>query len=303
MVTIKQQFVRHTNRITTGENQIRSITIHETGNVAPGAHAQAHANLQSNGNSREASWHYQIDDQQVIQSFPDTAICWHAGKGNSQSIGVEICVNSDGNYKKALENTILFVGLLMARYQLNENQVVQHHFWTGKDCPHFLRRGTKGMNWGQFIAKLKEAKRSTDYTAVLKYGQTGDQVTFYQKKLQAIGYKIDVDGSFGPAMLAVVRQFQQDYGLDVDGLLGPKTQGKLKALLSEQKGEADSLNLTKNERAEMARIFKYAREKGIFSSAEHEKAIIDGTMTLSRLQYLQTIIAGAGINNGKRIMS
>lgn len=61
------------------------------------------------------------------------------------------------------------------------------------------------------------------------------------------------------------------------------------------------MNLNKSEREEVARVFKHAREKGIFSSAEHEKSIINGTMTLSRLQYLQTIIAGAGINGGKRI--
>lgn len=67
------------------------------------------------------------------------------------------------------------------------------------------------------------------------------------------------------------------------------------------KGDEEQLNLTKSEREEIARIFKHAREKGIFSSAEHEKAIINGTMTLSRLQYLQTIIAGAGINDEKRI--
>ena len=45
-----------------------------------GADAQVHANLQSRGNPRKASWHYQIDDKQVIQSFLDTTRCWHAGK-------------------------------------------------------------------------------------------------------------------------------------------------------------------------------------------------------------------------------
>lgn len=67
------------------------------------------------------------------------------------------------------------------------------------------------------------------------------------------------------------------------------------------KKEEEKLNLNKKERAEIAKIFKKARETGVFSSSEHEKTIIDGTMTLSRLQYLQTIIAGAGINGGKRI--
>lgn len=302
MVAIKQQLVTRTNRITPGKNLINYITIHETANTAPSADAQAHANLQSNGNSRNASWHYQVDDKQVIQSYSDLAICWHAGKGNSQSIGIEICVNSGGDFPKAVENAIVLVKILMARYNLNTSRVVQHNFWTGKDCPYFLRKGSKDINWNQFKSKLNGAGGLVSNYLVLKYGDVGDRVKLYQNKLKRAGYKIDVDGSFGPAMLAVVKQFQKNNGLVVDGYLGPDTQKKLNEVLVEkQKGDEEKLDLNKNERAEIARIFKYAREKGVFSSAEHEKAIVDGTMTLSRLQYLQTIIAGAGINGGKRI--
>lgn len=155
MVAIKQQLVSRTNRISKGTNSIKYITIHETANTGRGANAQAHANLQSNGNSREASWHYSVDDKQVIQSFKDTAICWHAGKGNSQSIGIEICVNSDGDFNKAVDSTVALVRLLMARHKLDASKVVQHNYWTGKDCPHYLRSGKKGVNWNQFKEKLK----------------------------------------------------------------------------------------------------------------------------------------------------
>ena len=34
------------------------ITIHETDNTAKGANDEAHARLQYNGNSRQASWHF-----------------------------------------------------------------------------------------------------------------------------------------------------------------------------------------------------------------------------------------------------
>lgn len=301
MIAIKQQLVKSTDRISAGKNLINYITIHETANVAPGANAQAHANLQSNGNPREASWHYQVDDKQIIQSFPDSAICWHAGKGNAQSIGIEICVNADGDFAKAVENAVALVKTLIARYNLNASRVVQHNFWTGKDCPRFLRNGSKGITWSQFKAKLNTASGSVHDYLVLKYGDVGDRVKLYQEKLKRAGYKIDVDGSFGPAMREVVKQFQRDYGLVVDGYLGPDTQKKLNEMLIGKKGDEEQLNLSKSEREEIARIFKHAREAGIFSSAEHEKTIIDGTMTMSRLQYLQTIIAGAGINGGKRI--
>lgn len=299
MVIIKQQLVNRTNRISAGTNTINYITIHETANTNKGANAQTHANLQSNGNPREASWHYQVDDQQIIQSFPDTTICWHANAGNKQSIGIEICVNQDGNFAQAIENTVSLVKILMARYHLTINRVVQHHFWTGKDCPHFLRSGSKGIYWQQFLTKITNF---TNVDFVLQYGDVGDQVKFYQDKLKRLGYKLDVDGVFGPATLAVVKQFQAANHLIVDGYLGPLTRKKINdCLTAMQKGDEQQLNLTKSEREELAKIFKFGRETGIFSSAEHEKSIIDGTMTLSRLQYLQTIIAGAGINHGKRI--
>lgn len=308
-MAIKQQLVKRTNRISKGKNLINYITIHETANTGRGSNAQAHANLQSNGNPREASWHYSVDDKQVIQSFPDTAICWHAGKGNSQSIGIEICVNSDGNYAKAVKNAIALVKILMARYNLNAIRVVQHNFWTGKDCPHFLRSGKRGINWTQFKSKLNDANVSVSDYFYLKQGDIGERVRLYQEKLKRAGYKIDVDGSFGPGMLKVVKQFQTDNDLAVDGYLGPDTQKTLNTVLAKQKGDDEQLNLNKSEREEIVRIFTHAREKGIFQSREqitndsqdHEKHILNGTMTLSRLQYLQTIIAGAGINDGKRI--
>lgn len=155
LVKIKQQLVTRTNRVSKGTNSIKYITIHETANTGRGANAQAHANLQSNNNPRQASWHYQVDDKQIIQSFKDNQICWHAGKGNTQSIGVEICVNSDGDFNKAVNNAAVLVKLLMARHKLDTSKVVQHNFWTGKDCPTNLRSGSKGVNWRDFIDMLR----------------------------------------------------------------------------------------------------------------------------------------------------
>ena len=41
-----------------GKNSKKYIVIHETANTRKGANASAHARLQANGNSRNASWHY-----------------------------------------------------------------------------------------------------------------------------------------------------------------------------------------------------------------------------------------------------
>lgn len=288
MVAIKQQLVNRANRISKGKNLITYITIHETGNTGRGSNAQAHANLQSNGNPREASWHYQVDDKGVIQSFPDSAICWHAGKGNAQSIAIEICVNSDGDYAKAIENAIKLIKILMARYNLNASRVVQHNFWTGKDCPHFLRSGKRGINWSQFKAKLDGANVSVSDYFHLKQGDVGERVRLYQDKLKRAGYKIDVDGSFGPAMLKVVKQFQSDNGLAIDGYLGPDTQKTLNQVLNDMKNEKDVDSLTKymdevlptTQQKDAADLFEKAYKDGYFSDNHAPK-----TKTMTRRQY------------------
>lgn len=148
MVNIKTQLVTGGNRRTnSGTNTRQYITIHETANTSKGADAQAHANLQSRGFT--ASWHYTVDDKQAIQSYEHTARCWHAGntRGNNQSIGVEICVNSDGDFAKALKNAAELVAHIMRSEGIPIQNVVQHNYWSGKNCPTNLRRD----GWASFL--------------------------------------------------------------------------------------------------------------------------------------------------------
>lgn len=69
-------------------------------------------------------------------------------------------------------------------------------------------------------------------TTVYKYGDTGPAIGTLQKDLNKLGYKLAVDNSFGPLVLAAVKDFQKKYGLAVDGYVGPKTQAKMRELLN-----------------------------------------------------------------------
>lgn len=162
MVAIKQQIVSQNvmNIRSYGHgNPCKYITIHQTGNTSKGADAQAHANIQSRLNPRQASWHYQVDDKEIIQSFPDTVKCWHAGDGdgpgNTSSIAIEICINSDGDYKKAVQNAAKLTKYLMDKHRLGIDKVKQHGDWYRKDCPAQLRHGYKGITWDDFITMVK----------------------------------------------------------------------------------------------------------------------------------------------------
>src|SRR5690625_1025757 len=153
------------SRVTYGDkNPKRYIAIHETANTRKGANANAHARLQASGNSRQASWHYQVDDKEIIQSFDDNKQCWHAGNKyyNQNSIGIEICVNSDGDFKKAVDNAVKLTKHLIDKYNIGVDNVIQHNKTSGKDCPRYLRAGNKGVTWHDFKAKLGDKKRSEE---------------------------------------------------------------------------------------------------------------------------------------------
>lgn len=166
MVKTKKQMVGKVVNGYGGTNGRKYITIHETANTSKGADAQTHANLQTNGFS--ASWHWQVDDKVAIQSFPHTAQLWHAGdgkgNGNTNSIGIEICVNSDGNFKQAVKNASELTKKIMEDENISANNVVQHNHWSGKNCPTNLRNGSKGVNWNDFKAMLTGKSNTTSST-------------------------------------------------------------------------------------------------------------------------------------------
>jgi len=83
-----------------------------------------------------------------------------------------------------------------------------------------------------FKLKPKTGQSNSTKTMVYKYGDTEPAIGKLQKDFIELGYKLVVDNSFGPAMLAVVKSFQKNYGLAMDGYVGPETQGKMKELLN-----------------------------------------------------------------------
>ena len=143
-----------------GVNPDTYITIHETGNKAKGADAEAHG-AYVRGDSAEASrvsWHYSVDDDSIVQHIPDGEKAYHAGDGangpgNAQSIGIEVCVNADGDFAKAQANAASLVRLLMKEHQIQAANIKQHHDWSGKDCPQTIRHTTGA--WDKFLDLCK----------------------------------------------------------------------------------------------------------------------------------------------------
>ena len=63
--------------------------------------------------------------------------------------------------------------------------------------------------------------------STLKLGSKGDEVKQLQTQLNANGYNLAVDGSFGNKTLAAVKDYQQKNSLAVDGIVGKNTWGAL----------------------------------------------------------------------------
>jgi N-acetyl-anhydromuramyl-L-alanine amidase AmpD len=134
----------------------RWITVHETANTRSGANAEMHRRFVHNGGGTElVSFHFVVDDREIVQLLPLDVNGWHAGdgvngEGNRSSIGIEICVNRDGNWGKTLEHVARLLAALCRRYGFGVDRIVQHNRWSGKNCPATLRQS----GWDDLIRKV-----------------------------------------------------------------------------------------------------------------------------------------------------
>ena len=156
------------NRTARKQNPIY-IVIHDTGNTGKGANANAHFNY-FNGGNRNSSADFFVDDTQVLQVNDYTKYyTWHCGDGkgkygitNSNSIGIEICINSDGNYNIAFQNAVELTKHLMKELNIPVERFVRHYDASRKNCPASM----SGNNW-ELWSKFKEALvMQTELTSV-----------------------------------------------------------------------------------------------------------------------------------------
>ncbi len=117
---------------------IKYLVIHETDNFSEGVRASNHASYLKNNNNSETSWHYTVDDTEIYHHMPDDEVAYHAGehKGNEFGIGIELCVNSDGDFEKTFINAAKLCAYLIKSYHLDIDAIKTHHDFNGKDCPH-----------------------------------------------------------------------------------------------------------------------------------------------------------------------
>ena len=146
---------------------IMYIVIHDTGNTDSGADAVRHYNY-FNGGNRGSSADFFVDDKQVLQvNDYERYYTWHCGDGhgkygisNNNSVGIEICINSDGDYNKAVQNAVELTQYLMGILNIDINHVVRHYDASRKNCPQSMS-GNGWSKWAEFKKKLQNTEELT----------------------------------------------------------------------------------------------------------------------------------------------
>jgi len=186
------------------------ITIHDTAN--PNATALNHAAYLSRNSIAErlpVSWHFSVDDTNIVQHLPCSESGWHAGDGNNgpgnrRSIGIEICEFTDsGRRSRAEENAAWLAAYLADGFNIPVECIVQHHHWTGKNCPRVLRARTGG--WAGFINMVK--KNLQIYVDVPNDHWAAEEIRFCKANNLMVGTgkdKFEPDKPVTRAQLAVV---------------------------------------------------------------------------------------------------
>ena len=241
------QKISKVNRTVYSDRNIKYLVIHYVGAVST---AKNNATF-FYSTWRGASAHYFVDDTSIWQAVLDKNAAWQCGGGsqgsggkkyfgkcnNSNSIGIEMCCKRDKNGKlyisdKTIARTAQLVQYLQDKYNIPDSHVIRHYDVTGKNCPAPYVNEAKWKTLKATLINKPLAPTVVYPTVDLQKGDTGTQVVRLQKCLNKImGYKLEVDGSFGAKTLTAVKKFQKKYGLVVDGSVGPKTRAKIKALM------------------------------------------------------------------------
>lgn len=154
------------------------IVVHNTANDASANNEISY--MRSNNN--ETSFHFAVDDKEVVQGIPLNRNAWHAGdshgKGNMEGIAIEICYSKSGGdrFIKAEQNAAKFIAQLLKERGWGIDKVTKHQDYSGKYCPH----RTLDMGWERFLnmirAELGQAQVNTstsskepNYTGKITY--------------------------------------------------------------------------------------------------------------------------------------
>jgi N-acetyl-anhydromuramyl-L-alanine amidase AmpD len=202
------------------------------------------------------SAHYTVDPGEVIRSYAEDVVCWHAPP-NRGSIGVELCDPQKGaasRWQDADHQAMLALAAQLVREIADRWDVPLVRL-----SPADLRAGKRGITghvdvakafgqtdhsdpgtgfpWGQFMTLLKGDNKPeptwtealVDELPQLRPGAKGVPVkrAYYLLASHGSEYALDPavydDMTYTPPMVERVKKLQKAKGLDADGIVGKLT--------------------------------------------------------------------------------
>ena len=248
--------------------------VHNTANDAP---AENEANYMRN-NDKKVSFHYVIDDKEVIQCIPENRNAFHAGdgaggNGNRKYIAVEICYSKSGGEKftKAEKNAAEFIAKGLKAKGWGIDKVKKHQDFSGKYCPH----RTLDLGWERFLNLI----RGYLGQATVSTSPSKPTTPPPQKKP-----KLTVDGRWG---INTTKETQRFLKTIVDGIVSRQPTSNRKYL---KNAFTDSWQFTSNYKGGSAMIKALQRLIG---------AKVDGYFGKNSVKALQNFLIRNGYSVGK----
>lgn len=131
------------------------IVVHNTANDATAQNEVKY--MISNDN--EVSFHFAVDDEEVVQGLPTNRNAWACGdgsngNGNRKGIQVEICYSMSGGarFENAEKNAAKFIAQLLKERGWGVDKVKKHQDFSNKYCPH----RTLDKGWASFVNMVKD---------------------------------------------------------------------------------------------------------------------------------------------------
>lgn len=225
-----------------GQNKPAYVVIHETDNWSKGANARAHALAMKNGNLA-STVHYYVDSSDIYQTLEHSDGAWAVGDGkgkygitNRNSINIEICVNPETDYYKAVDKAEQLAAYLLKQYGWDTSHLKRHYDASRKHCP---RRILDEGLWPGFVKKTavymgNTATNTTTNTSTggkymfepktVKSGSTGTSVLLLQEILIARGFKgkdgkvLTLDRAAGTNTIYALNQYKKSRKMKQDGI-------------------------------------------------------------------------------------
>jgi hypothetical protein len=231
------------------------LVIHTMENAEKPDSAENVANWFAGSTAPEASAHYCIDDNSVVQCVRDEDVAWHAPGANHDGLGFEHAGTAkqtgrdwDDDYSKAmLARSAALVAEKCAQYDIPPVWLYPADLQAGRrgitshdNVSKAFRRSTHwdpgtGFNVQRYLRLVRRNLRERGHDIrrsrllkpdppTVRLGDSGWAVKRAQRRLAH--HECDpggLDGDFGPETEKAVRRFQEVHDLDIDGVVGPHT--------------------------------------------------------------------------------